>query len=113
MTLQTKQGHTPGPWRVITYEEWEKLHQDGAHYFSSVAQVNPSGYLDYLICQCADKGSLQKTRANARLIAAAPDLLEACKAAYEVLADIPGGLTSAFNAAYKCRNAIANAEGRG
>ena len=47
------------------------------------------------------------------IIDAAPELLEACKEAYEVLKKIQGGLSPAFNAAYACSCAIAKAEGKG
>jgi hypothetical protein len=41
---------------------------------------------------------------------AAPELYAACKAAYQVLKKIPGGVSPSFNAAYSCLLAIAKAE---
>ena len=107
MKIENEVKHTPGPWKVITHEEWEKLHQDSAHYFSSVAQVNHEGYLEYLICQCADKGSLTKTQANARLIASAPELLEALKNCINALC----GDYSPYNAILQAKQIVAKAEG--
>lgn len=71
-------------WRVIKKEEWKKLYQDGAHYFSSVADDNGR-----IICQCADKESLKLTQDTADLIARAHnihnELLEACKKVLKML----------------------------
>ena len=85
--------HTPGPWAFGLYgpsDEWVRVAETG----DAVVMV----------------GHNQPERAaNARLIAAAPELLGACKAAL-----------AAFNATGKphspaadaCRDAIAKAEGR-
>ena len=83
MTTQTK--HTPEIiYRVINKEEWEKLHQDGAHYFASVADEKRN-----IIAQCSNMGSLKTAQANAQFIVTACnsfyELLEACKTALEVL----------------------------
>lgn len=61
--------HTPGPWN---YNEGTRD-----------VIVSKNGYNDVLIAQLYKIGSQHE--ANARLIAAAPELLEACKAALEVL----------------------------
>ena len=50
-------------WRVIKKAEWEKLHQDGAHYFASVADDTGN-----LICQCANKNSLETAQKRAEHI---------------------------------------------
>ncbi len=77
-------GHTPGPWRIgaggqddgkrnlcpttpMRVVEVQTNHRHG--YWSSIWCVNPE---------------------DARLIAAAPDLLEACKAALENLSECDG-----------------------
>ena len=60
-------GHTPGPWRISKYSETAVQAKDGrgvastGGFQSSVADENPTN------------------QANARLIAAAPDLLKAAK----------------------------------
>ena len=80
MDTQVKQGQrTAGPiYRIIEKAEWEKLHQDGAHNFASVADDKGN-----IIAQCANKGSLQTAKANAAFIVKACnshyELLEACK----------------------------------
>jgi len=64
--------HTPGPWDAIT--------SDGRNY--RIIGGEEAGYV-------AIVGAIfqpQQNAANARLIAAAPDLLEACKKASAVLA---------------------------
>lgn len=84
--------HTPGPWRVDAnktlgaYGVWTNYgdHKgfDGSLYPSQICSV-----LDGGIARCDDK---DKRDANARLIAAAPDLLEACEAALMNLDEIHG-----------------------
>jgi hypothetical protein len=57
--------HTPGPWMALPPASWEG--QDGEWIVRSVARC----------------GRGEFSEANARLIAAAPDLLAAAKEAYE------------------------------
>ena len=59
MTDKTKASHTPGPWK----------------YVKSHAVIDSD---DWEICDFSSC-STEEGHANARLIAAAPDLLEACK----------------------------------
>jgi len=67
--------HTPGPWK------WWTTHE-GAH------RINPhKGGLVIASCDTRNPFS-EEQEANARLIAAAPDLLEACKAALFEITDI-------------------------
>lgn len=69
----SKHKHTPGPWRAHFYD-------DGSDTFD-IVQFDDDGYGPALIeaagMVCADD---HENQANARLIAAAPQLLEACKA---------------------------------
>lgn len=58
--------YTPGPWRVGPFEENEVLHEKG-----SICHLKPFPH---------DSVEWIEQRANARLIAAAPDLYKACKA---------------------------------
>jgi len=87
--------HTPGPWRVArqnpspTTGEW------------MIAGAKP-GYL----AEVRDCGS-GDVKANARLIATAPDLLSALQRAANLLARYPEH-TDAWR---ECRAAIAKAEG--
>lgn len=72
---------TPGP--------WEQVPQNGAgpiiaHRYDTGLQMKPTGLR--LICHMLERNSsLDQDKANARLIAAAPDLLAALLAAQEEL----------------------------
>lgn len=93
--------HTPGPWIVDSQPEGtHKIRHNGPYGHSVVALVPP-----------AEGWSLLHQDHNARLIAAAPELLEAVKA---LLADneraYPADLGNVAAAA--ARAAIAKAEGR-
>lgn len=67
--------HTPGPWQEVTDDDGNEWVVPKGH--------TPNDMHTYFI------GDLESTcsecHANAHLIAAAPDLLEACKAALECL----------------------------
>lgn len=69
--------HTPGP--------WEEIPQHGAgpmiaHKYATGKQMNPIGLR--LVCHILMRGnSMDEDQANARLIAAAPELYAACEAA--------------------------------
>ena len=72
--------HTPGPWTIQKYYSngceagpWIMAGPDSDGQRRIVASVGGAPYID------ADRGAT--TYANARLIAAAPDLLVACRAA--------------------------------
>lgn len=103
MTEATK--HTPGTWKtggIMTRVE-----------------VRPEGWnVPMCIADCHAKYSPESGAervANARLIAAAPDLLEACEAVAEVLGKLPIGdplIGEAHTACKKARAAIAKATGR-
>lgn len=76
--------HTPGPWKLQSFatisEQW----------IFSLCNPNPVGDI---ICRAPERGqteSLKQWGANAKLIAAAPDLLEAldeCEAYFDNIAD--------------------------
>jgi hypothetical protein len=91
--------HTPGPWNV-----------QGRH---SMEVSGPSG--SYIVCDVGqsqapnDPDAYETAQADARLIAAAPDLLKACGAAKAWLAEDPaaGRLVAELHAA------IAKASGGG
>jgi hypothetical protein len=53
---------------------------------------------------------MDEAEANARLIEAAPDLLDACRAALAALRDLHGGVAG-LHAGDACRAAIKRAEG--
>jgi hypothetical protein len=100
--------HTPGPW---TAEEEERAQRTGAVVGIYVAQVNPRAPngLNGRICQAYGNCLVttdDELRANARLIAAAPELLEVCKAA---LATFEQGTPIDWRA---LASAVDNAEGK-
>ena len=90
--------HTPGPWTI---------HKQNAYHISYVVR---GGKKENQIAQCfnwQDKGFDVNSEANAQLIAAAPDLLEALKMMLE------GGLEGPTSQAIETALAtIAKAEGR-
>lgn len=88
--------HTPGPWRI----------GDAGHTVFGPPNGSPSPRTVATVVPHNDR------RDNARLIAAAPDLLEACKDCLERLqAYSERGLSFPLTTA-KARTAIAKAEGR-
>jgi hypothetical protein len=94
--------HTPGPWTAFelgkedgTWEKWSIVHNGPLCYGGDACQ-----------------GPIV-SEANARLIAAAPELLEACEEALGPLQDAQNGLRSslAAKAFMKVKAAIAKAKG--
>lgn len=65
--------HTPGPWEAIKVD-------DDLQQFGIVAAKQPMGARMNDICAVWLRGGKKKTEANARLIAAAPELLDALQA---------------------------------
>lgn len=73
-------GHTPGPWEVGSAAEGSSLHMDRMVYCDDA--------LGSRVADCSKSGhgiSVAQERANARLIAAAPDLLAVARRAEAVL----------------------------
>jgi hypothetical protein len=102
--------HTPGPWHVETEADWEDdeptlyvCHAGTVCDGTTVCNFPPSHW-----------ATLDTRAANARLIAAAPDLLEALREANRLLGDIPAakGNPRVADAITANRKAIAKAEGR-
>ncbi len=91
--------HTPGPWTV----DWES--SDLFSQFHARAWINAEGlhHIGYV-----DGPSSEERRANARLIAAAPELLEALQL---LVAGIENGVSKTFVPLQHARAAIAKAEG--
>jgi len=76
--------HTPGPWRL----EKQAAGLDWTSIGGPVATVGGEALcesVEFIVGEVSDFGphGEQETEANARLIAAAPDLLEACEYAAE------------------------------
>jgi hypothetical protein len=96
--------HTPGPW-----EYYDNATERGLNGITGISySVCSNKHVDdrfYLICNTTD--GFKQAEADARLIAAAPELLEACKEALSVMkryADVPVHILA-------LEKAIAKAEG--
>lgn len=111
--------HTPGPWHVLPDPVWKDKHPlHEARYIATSVEVECSrmgwGFVDdrsSIICTMPDA---ENQKQNARLIACAPELLDACKWALPLVLQW-------FNEKPHCqdhsgltalREAIAKAEGR-
>jgi hypothetical protein len=97
-----KPGYTPGPWRVFTTTDGSKL--------IGIGELNGGGITD---CGFGVwRGGDAEAIANARLIAAAPDLIEALQ---DIL-EYSGGAASALDDEYvmdRARAALSKALGEG
>lgn len=71
--------HTPGPWRTFNWKGQETIVQN--HVGQAIADCDVNRYLE-----------LSAKQANARLIAAAPELLEALQSIIEFANDPCGAL---------------------
>ena len=105
-TTPTKPTHTPGPWFI-----------DGMGNDPHCLAITAGDQIDGPEFQREDKIAEVHTESDARLIAAAPDLLEVARetiAAYETMRDgePTGHLWPDPSHIVKARNAIAKAEGR-
>lgn len=91
--------HTPGPWEV----------KNGCNVFAPAVRI-PLTKNDYIACTGGLSGTdtIERDAANARLIAAAPDLLEAVQKLLPLAAKSFGALTVDLDAA---RAAVAKATG--
>lgn len=97
----TNAKHTPGPWEYTPYTD--HIRADHSRHWTIAAMVEMQG--------CADPSRdivAEEKIANARLIAAAPELLESAKMA---VAEAVGDGFDDWYVALK--EAIAKAEGRG
>ena len=95
---ENKMKHTPGPWT----HHWDKIGHDVRAADGGLIAAVGIGKVDW------KHGDEHYRVANAHLIAAAPELLEACKDAIFVLET----LSPKSAALISCRAAIAKAEGR-
>jgi hypothetical protein len=76
MNTQEQTKHTPGPWKVSHGEGFAA----GGRYYVATEQ-GYDGRVAVASCSGAPRGDEEVAKANARLIAAAPSLLDACRAA--------------------------------
>jgi len=89
--------HTPGPWRVDPDDDFRVVDAQDCT-ISRTDFINLVEEHDWQI-------------ANARLIAAAPELLTACRLAGEKLSSVTQPGESGWDAVSACRDAINKAEG--
>ena len=80
MSAGTKVGHTPGPWEVV----------DSMYGGKSAVQIHPH----YMVAEIDGRDDAEQ-EANARLIAAAPDMLAAVKDAKAIVDRIQDGAPDA------------------
>lgn len=101
-TMKTKTTHTPGPWCYQPYNYPDQLRHE---IWKSSDGEKIEGYRIAVIDDVTDGTGANRTQANARLIAAAPELLEAVK----LLLPLAQSWSKAHKAASE---AIAKAEGK-
>ena len=79
--------HTPGPWKQIEYDDWLYIGGDDMDYVEYDPTNEPYNYhVINAVCVIDHVGNItEREDANARLIAAAPDLLGACDDAVQAL----------------------------
>jgi hypothetical protein len=127
--------HTQGPWKVSKdvvdsdgtiniYVSTDAPNVNGfaPSHARSIAKMTGSAYHNPKKASFYKPSSLIETRSNARLIAAAPELLARCKAAVRMIDALEkqrpqivallSGDTTVGNTRAELRAAIANAEGR-
>ena len=111
--MQTK--HTPGPWRltesgdaIVSADGGTLIVETGQDYWQNLEAAAAGASSDIA------KRHLPQVRANARLIAAAPELLEALKQATAALAwhEQVHGVAMDAVVVEKARAAIAKAQGK-
>ena len=76
--MEQKAAHTPAPWLI----EWNAAQGGEGHY---ITDSNDMGELSRIAAVLFHDDADGETRANARLIAAAPELLAALERAYMAL----------------------------
>lgn len=83
--METTTRHTPGPWKI----QCGGFQQDDGFGISTdnAASKRVSLVAECWPCLILDESHREELLANARLIAAAPELLEACRLAVECIGD--------------------------
>ena len=97
--------HTSGPWRAQREDAGDSIDY-------SILPPNEACTVARVSDDLLDDGELTKVHANARLIAAAPDLLKAGRAAYDMLCiavDTNGGDSTTHSGCENLRKAIEKA----
>lgn len=108
------QSHTAGPWWLV--EAFDRIGSSVQRVYSVHANDRTPGGLPYEFAGLARVPACegdQKLEANARLIAAAPELLEACRGALEQLRASDDFKLRRGHQAAALERAIAKATGEG
>lgn len=95
--------HTPGPWEINyngTINHIKSIAEHPQGMTPTIARFDPN--------LCGYSITAEEGLANARLMAAAPDLLECVEA---MIAEYEEGREPCFDIREKCRDAIAKAKG--
>jgi hypothetical protein len=101
--------HTSGKWKV--FDAYDVMGKPGLVAASRIGAVTDDGIETVVKASCYGYDEINMTKADAHLIAAAPDLLAACKAALEAIrsdADVDWMLSVES----QCCAAIAKARGK-
>lgn len=105
--------HTPGPWE-LAWDEGTWIQTEGDPYGHGVMHVADARGWGHLTgtnsCNMDDDTAFAIQCANARLIAAAPDLLAACEAALDALNELIGADYDLSGEQALCKAAIAKAK---
>ena len=81
--------HTPGPWHAATADEWRTAsgeHAQWGRFDISAGSNDQAAENYYRIASVSNVNNSDQNQANAKLIAAAPDMLEALRKAVVLLA---------------------------
>ena len=99
--------HTPGPWTAIS----DPLH---FHSLTTIIAGNVVRGIPQVRIDVGGKADIGELEENARLIAAAPELLEALEELYHLIDDAhDGDRVFTFELAQKAKSVIAKARGQG
>lgn len=82
--------HTPGPWHVVTADEWRTASGDHAQWGRfdvSAGSNDPHAENYYRVASVSNVNNSDQNQANAKLIGAAPDLLLALREIADDYAD--------------------------
>lgn len=83
--------HTPGPWHAATADEWRTAsgkHAQFGRFDISAGSNDPAAENYYRVCSVSNVNNADQNQMNAKLIAAAPDMLQALRKAVVLLAGV-------------------------
>lgn len=81
--------HTPGPWHAVPADEWRTANDEHAQWGRfdiSAGSNDPAAENYYRIAGVSNENDSEQNQANAKLIGAAPDMLDALRKAAVLLA---------------------------